>query len=129
MADVQLKSLLQINMPVRDIERAVTFYRDTLGLPFQFQAGNLAFFDLDGVRLLVDVPEGEGSEFDHPGSILYFRVDDIRAAYEGLLSKGVTFIAEPHVVHKDGRVELWMAFFRDGDQNVHAIASEVPVKA
>lgn len=124
---VRLGPLLQVNMPVRDIDAAVAFYRDTLGLPFLFQAGNLAFFDCGGVRLLVDVAEQE--EFARPGSILYFRVDDIDAAHEALAAKGVEFVEGPHLVHSDGTTELWMAFFRDGQGNTHAIACERPVPA
>jgi methylmalonyl-CoA/ethylmalonyl-CoA epimerase len=120
--DARLGSLLQINMPVKDIERAVAFYRDVLGVPFLFQAGNLAFFDCGGVRLLVDVAEDQ--EFDHPGSVLYFRVDGIDEAYEALRTKGVQFREGPHIVHRDARHELWMAFFSDGEQSVHAIAEE-----
>lgn len=124
MAGVSLGPLMQINMPVKEIEPAVAFYRDTLGLPFLFQAGNLAFFDCDGVRLLVDVAEQE--EFSHPGSVLYFRVDDIHEACEAYRAKGLQFVSEPHVVHSDGTNELWMAFFSDGQWNTHALACEAP---
>jgi catechol 2,3-dioxygenase-like lactoylglutathione lyase family enzyme len=117
--------LLQIAMPVQDIERAVAFYRDVIGLPFLFQAGNLAFFNLNGVRLMLDIPESE--EFRHPGSILYLRVPDLRAGYAAMRAHGAEFISEPHLIHNDGTNELWMAFFRDGEGNVHALASEVPV--
>jgi catechol 2,3-dioxygenase-like lactoylglutathione lyase family enzyme len=120
-----LSALLQIAMPVKDIERAVAFYRDMLGVPFLFGAGNLAFFDLDGVRLMLDIPEDK--QFDHPGSILYFRVPDVRARHAELLARGVSFLDEPHVVHRDDRHELWMAFFHDGEGNVHALAAEVPI--
>lgn len=122
-----LGPLMQINMPVQDIDRAVVFYRDVLGLPFLFQAGTLAFFDCGGVRLLVDVAESE--EFAHPGSTLYFRVDDLDAQVEALKARGVEFVSEPHRIHSDGRTELWMAFFRDGEWNTHALASERPVAA
>ena len=112
MADVQLGPLMQINMPVKEIEPAIAFYRDTLGLPFLFQAGNLAFFDCGGVRLLVDVAESE--EFAHPGSVLYFRVEDIHAASRALDHKGVEIVSAPHLIHRheDG-TEEWMAFFND----------------
>ena len=122
-----LASILQIAMPVKDINRAVAFYRDTLGMKFLFQAGSLAFFDCDGVRLLLDIVEEAGGEFDHPGSVLYFRVPDVKASYEALRGRGVEFIGEPHIVHKDDKHELWMAFFRDGEQSVHALAAEVPI--
>ncbi|MQC18486.1 MAG: VOC family protein [Chloroflexi bacterium] len=127
MTDLQLGPLMQINMPVKEIEPAVAFYRDTLGLPFLFQAGDLAFFDCGGVRLLVDVAESE--EFAHPGSVLYFRVEDIHAGYEALKAKGVEFRGEPHIVNKTPTSELWMAFFSDGQWNTHAIACDVPISA
>ena len=119
-----VSGLLQIAMPVQQIDRAVAFYRDVIGLPFLFQAGTLAFFDLHGVRLMLDIPETE--EFRHPGSILYFRVPDLRASFEAMRGRGAEFIDEPHLIHSDGRQDLWMAFFRDGEGNVHALASEVP---
>ncbi len=122
-----LGPLMQINMPVRDIEEGVRFYRDVLGLPFLFQAGNLAFFDCGGVRLLVDVAEQEA--FAHPGSVLYFRVDDLDAAYEAYQARGVEFVQPPHLVHTDGKTELRMAFFSDGGWNTHALACETPVQA
>lgn len=71
-------------MPVQDIDRAVAFYRDQLGARFLFQAGTLGFFDLDGVRLMLAVPEGSGGE---GGSVLYFSVADIPAAYEVLRAR------------------------------------------
>jgi methylmalonyl-CoA/ethylmalonyl-CoA epimerase len=124
-----LSSLLQIAMPVKDIERAVAFYRDKLGIKFLFQAGRLAFFDLDGVRLMLDIVEEAGGEFDHPGSVLYFRVADLTASYDALRARGIEFVSEPHLIHRDeqARQETWMAFFRDGEQNVLALAAEVPI--
>ncbi|MEX1021557.1 MAG: VOC family protein [Dehalococcoidia bacterium] len=126
-APPRLGPLLQMNMPVKEIGPAVEFYRDTLGIPFLFQAGNLAFFDCGGVRLLVDVAEDEA--FAHPGSILYFRVEDLDGAYEAFRERGVEFVQPPHLVHSDGTNDLRMAFFQDGQGNTHALASETPVRA
>lgn len=122
---VQLSELMQVAMRVGDIDRATAFYRDVLGAKHLFQAGNLSFFDLNGVRLLLDIPED--AAFDHPGSVLYFRVPDVREAHDVLKARGVEFIAEPHVVHRDERHELWMAFFADGEGNTLAVAAEVPL--
>ena len=120
-----LSSLLQLSMPVQDIDRAVAFYRDQLGARFPFQTGTLGFFDLDGVRLLVEVPEDRAARH---GSVLYFRVPSVEAAHAALLARGVDFVAGPHVVHRDERMELWMAFFNDGEGTVHALAAEVPLE-
>ena len=122
--DLSLSSLLQLSMPVQDIDRAVAFYRDVLGARFLFQAGTLGFFDLDGVRLMLAVPEGEGGA---GGSVLYFRVPNVPAAHEVMRARGVVFDADPHVVHRDDRHELWMAFFRDSEGNLLAISGEKPL--
>ena len=86
----------QIAVTVEDVDRATAFYRDVLGVPFLFDAPGLAFFDLGGVRLMLSRPEGVGPSV----SLLYFRVADIQASYETLLSYGVDFIEAPQVVHR-----------------------------
>ena len=113
----------QIAVPVHDVERATAFYRDVLGLPFLFAAGQLAFFDCGGVRLMLDKPEKV--EFDHPSSILYFDVPDIQAAHQSLVDAGVTIVEEPRVIAPMADHDLWMSFFRDTEGNVMALMSEV----
>lgn len=113
----------QIAINARDIDRATAFYRDKLGLPLLFTAGKLAFFDCGGVRLMLDV--AEKPEFDHPSSILYFSVPDIAAAHRQMLASGVRFEDEPHVIAKMPDHDLWMTFFRDSEQNLLALMSEV----
>lgn len=114
----------QIAMPVQDLRRAVAFYRDTLRMKFLFEAPPaLAFFDCDGVRLMLDKPEDK--EFERHGSVLYFRVPDIESAYETLRARGVAFEGAPHVIHKTPDYELWMCFFRDTERNMLALMAEV----
>ena len=113
----------QVSMTARDLDRAITFYRDALGLRFLFRAPpQLAFFDCDGVRLLLDVPEDKA--FDHPGSILYFTVDDIAQMHHALRSRGVEFRKEPHLIARRPDREVWMAFFDDTEGNTLALMSE-----
>jgi catechol 2,3-dioxygenase-like lactoylglutathione lyase family enzyme len=122
--DVRLSQIGQISVNAQDINRATEFYRDILGVKHLFNAPpNLAFFDCDGVRLMLTVPERE--EFRHPGSILYFKVDDINAVHESLLSKGVRFDDKPHLVARMKSHDLWMAFFRDSENNLLCLMSEV----
>ena len=119
----QLNMIGQIATAVRNLERAVAFYRDKLGMRFLFQVPpGLAFFDCGGIRLMIEVPPDK--EFDHPGSILYFKVDDIQMAYSDLKSRGVEFRDEPHLIAKMPDHELWMAFFRDPDRNLLALMEE-----
>jgi methylmalonyl-CoA/ethylmalonyl-CoA epimerase len=121
---LSLSRIGQVAVRVHDLDRAVAFYRDTLGMRFLFQAPpNLAFFDCDGVRLMLDIPEER--EFDHPASIIYYAVADIAAATATLKARGVRFDSDPHAIAKLPDHELWMAFFRDPDENVLALMSEV----
>ena len=121
--DVRLSDIGQIAINVRDVEAATAFYRDVLGMQFLFAAPNMAFFQCGAVRLMLGV--AESPEFDHPASIVYYRVDDIQQAHRSLVDGGVDFVAEPHCVHKTAETELWMAFFRDPDKNVLALMQEV----
>ncbi|HEY8600986.1 MAG TPA: VOC family protein [Thermomicrobiales bacterium] len=116
-------SLGQVALPAHDLARAIAFYRDTLAMPFLFQTPALAFFDCDGVRLMLALPERP--EAAQAGSILYFRVADLRAAYDELRSRGVAFIDEPHLIAAMPDHELWMAFFTDSEGNTLSLMSEV----
>jgi catechol 2,3-dioxygenase-like lactoylglutathione lyase family enzyme len=110
----------QIAVRVRELPRAVKFYRDVLGLTYLFEAPSLAFVQCGGVMLMLS-PDAETAEFDHAASILYFDVADIQAAYRTLIERGAHFRDEPHIVHRAGEKNLWMAFFDDGEGNVFAI--------
>jgi methylmalonyl-CoA/ethylmalonyl-CoA epimerase len=117
-----LSRIHQISMRAYDVERAVRFYRDVLGIPFLFAAPpNLAFFDCAGVRLMLSAPE---PGFDHPGSVLYFAVDDIHHARSALASRGVVFRTEPHKIATLKDREVWLADFKDSEDNVLALMSE-----
>lgn len=118
-----IQSVGQIGIPVKDIKRAINFYQDTLGLPLLFNTDTMGFFELKGLRLMLTLPENK--QFDHPSSVIYFQVSNIQAAYEEMLAKEVAFLDEPHLVTKMGQTETWMAFFRDSEENVHALMSEV----
>ena len=120
-----LRALGQLSMNAKDLERATAFYRDVLGVPFLFQVPKMAFFDLDGVRLMLATPENPA--YDHPGSILYFRVADIREAHGALSGRGVAFDAGPQMIADMGDHELWMAFFKDSEGNQLALMAEVPL--
>ena len=119
-----LSGIGQIAVNVHDIAKATAFYRDTLGMKFLFDAGHMAFFDCSGVRLMLSLPDKP--EFDHPSSIIYYRVADIQRAYEVLLSRGVRFEEKPILVARLQDHDLWMAAFRDVDDNLLALMSEVP---
>ncbi|WP_318616619.1 VOC family protein [Sporosarcina sp. YIM B06819] len=120
-----LKSIGQIGVPVKDINRAISFYKDLLGLPLLFNTDTMAFFDCNGVRLLLSLPEKE--QFANASSVLYFSVDNINESYKRLIEKGVSFDDEPHIVAKIVSTETWMVFFNDTEGNTHALMSEVVI--
>lgn len=114
----------QIQIRAHDVERAADFYEKVLGLKLLFKAPpGLAFFDCGGVRLMLDRPEKP--EFDHASSILYFSVPDIKSAHSILKEKGVRFEDEPHLIARLPDHDLWMTFFRDSEENMMALMSEV----
>ena len=93
---------------MHDVDAAVAFYRDRLGFTLLFQVSGLAFFDCGGVRLMLSKPEK--ADQDHPGSFLYFKVDDIHTTHRTLCERQVTFVDAPHLVTKMKDHELWMTF-------------------
>jgi len=119
---LRLTRLHQVALSVTDLDRAIAFYRDKLGAAFtmKFDPPGLAFFDFDGTRLMLDaIAEAAGH-----ASPLYFWVDDIHAAHQELQSRGIQFEQPPHLINRtDEGEEEWMAFFRDPDQNILAIAT------
>jgi catechol 2,3-dioxygenase-like lactoylglutathione lyase family enzyme len=120
---IAITEIGQIAINVHDTNRAIEFYRDTLGLKLLFTAGHLAFFDCGGVRLMLTPPER--AEFDHPASILYFKVADIQTAHARLVERKVETESEPHVVAKMPDHDLWLAEFRDSEGNIMSFMSEV----
>ena len=123
-ADLSTATIGQLMIPVENLDAAITYYRDKLGIKFLFQAPpQMAFFQAGTVRLLVGVPEP--GQTARRGSLVYFSVPDIRAVYNTLIERGVDMGAEPHVVHRTPTYELWLCEFRDPDGNQLALMSEV----
>jgi methylmalonyl-CoA/ethylmalonyl-CoA epimerase len=120
-SQVGLNQIGQIAITVKDVARATEFYRDKLSMRYLFAAGNLAFFDCGGVRLMLSLSEQGQSG----NSVLYFKVPDIRAAHQQMKTVGVQFQDEPHLIAKLPDHDLWMTFFRDTEDNLLGLMSEV----
>ncbi|MFI6500551.1 VOC family protein [Nonomuraea typhae] len=112
-----MTGLGQIAQHADDLDRATAFYRDVLGLRHiaTFDPPGLVFFDLGGVRLLIEKAA--------PAALLYLASDDVRADVERLRERGVPIVEEPHVIFTDdgtfGRpgAEIWLAAFEDSEGN------------
>ncbi len=123
MKEVSLGKIAQIAVIVHDLERATAFYRDKLGIKYLFSVPpKMAFFDCDGIRLMLGTPERP--DLDHPSSILYFKVEDIDAAYAALTERGVSFATKPALIAPMETYDLWLAEFRDSEENVMALMCE-----
>ena len=119
--------LRQVAQRAVDLDRAVAFYQDVLGLELvaKFDPPGLAFFDLGGTRLLL-----EGGA---PTCVLYLATDDIEASVRAIERAGVEMLERPQVIHRDdagdfgpaGHEEL-MAFFRDSEGNTLAYSERRP---
>lgn len=116
--------IAQIALPVRDIGRAVAFYRDVVKLPVMLELPNLAFLDCGGLRLMLGIAEGER---DRGASVIYYAVDDVRIEHEAIVGRGAQAVQLPHVVGRIGVTEVWMAFYQDSEGNTFALTSEHPV--
>jgi methylmalonyl-CoA/ethylmalonyl-CoA epimerase len=92
-----------------------------------FTVPGMAFFDCGGVRLMLGTPSSP--EYDHPSSILYFRVPDIQAGYQQLVQNSVEIVAPPRLIAPMPAYDLWMTAFRDSEGNIHQLMSEVPRSA
>lgn len=121
--DSKLSSIRQIAVTVSNVETALRFYRDVLGIPFLFSAGpKLAFLDAGGVRLMLSTPQGAGS-IGH-NSILYFTVSDIVATHATLVARGAANERTPALAAQMPDHELWTSFLRDPDGNLVGLIEE-----
>jgi methylmalonyl-CoA/ethylmalonyl-CoA epimerase len=107
----------QIGLRVTDIDRATDFYTRILGAEptAKFNPPGFAFFDMQGVRLFLDV--------NAPASLIYLEVDDVRTKLEELRAAGVKVTTEAHVVFPDdGGIfdapgNEWLGFIEDSEGN------------
>ena len=123
-ASLGITNIGQISIIVKDVERATAFYCEVLGLPLLFTVPGMAFLDCGGVRLMLGT--ASSPEYDHPSSILYFRVPDIQAGYQRLVQQNVDIVAPPRLIAPMPTHDLWMTAFKDSEGNIHQLMSEVP---
>ena len=122
MAHSKMK-ISQVAISVTDLDAALRFYRDQVGLTFMFQAPNVAFFDCGGVRLMLGL--NEEPEKKPYGTVLYYQVERIHDVFDTLKKRDVEVIGDPHLVARMADFDLWMAFLRDPDGNLFGLMEEV----
>ncbi|HMH58576.1 MAG TPA: VOC family protein [Galbitalea sp.] len=116
--------LVQVAQHVDDLDRAVAFYEELLGtkVAAKFDPPGLAFFMLDGTRLVLDPTA--------PTGLLYLAVDDVEFSVDELGKRGVTIDTDPHVIfqHTDDTLgpagtDEWLAFITDSEGNTVGLVS------
>ena len=118
-----LRSIMQILVPVTDVDRAADFYEHVLGLPLVFKFPGTAFFDADGTRIYLAKP----TEADFDGrATIYFRVDDVGASLDRLEAAGAHVRERPEIVFGTDDYDLWLAFVQDPDGNNIGLMREAP---
>lgn len=122
-AELQLDRIGQLGIMVKDLDAAVAFYRDKLGVKHLFTAPGMAFFDLGGIRLML----GQAGPGYPAATFLYYKVDDIHSAFETLKDRGVPVVEDPELAHRTPQMELWLAQFKDMDGNPVVLMSEKTV--
>ena len=123
MTPSDLGPIMQLLVPVDDVDRAAAFYEDVLGLPLLFRYPGNAFFDAHGIRLYLAKPTEPG----YVGPVtIYFRVDDVTGAFERLVARGAAVREAPEIAHRDASYDLWLAFVTDLDGNNIGLMREAP---
>jgi len=122
-AELHLDRIAQVGMMVKDLDAAVAFYRDKLGVKHLFTARGMAFFDVGGIRLML----GQATAEYPAATFLYYKVDDIESAAANLEARGVTQVEAPELAHRAPGMELWLAQFKDMDGNVVFLMCEKKV--
>ena len=124
MPSIQPTHIVQVAVPIRDLERAKKFYGEQLGLTHLFDAPpGLSFFQCGQTRLMLSQPEGPDTA---AGSILYYGVPDAREACAALASQGIAFEQEAHCIARVGDKHIWLAVCRDSEGNMLGLMSEEP---
>jgi predicted enzyme related to lactoylglutathione lyase len=116
-----------VGIPTRDLETAVTFYGETLGLPRSVYMPERNFAEFETGNLTINLMNAEKMGLRHVTftNPLALHVDDVPAVRAALEEKGVVFhgdIIDTSVCH--------MAFFEDPDGNAlmlhHRYVKRVP---
>lgn len=118
-----ISSIGQIAITVSDVEKALGFYRDVLGLPFLFSPSpDLAFLRAGDVRVMLSTPQGAGKV--GANSILYFKTSDIEKIHAEMIARGALNERSPQLAAKMPDHELWLSFIRDPDGNLVGLMEE-----
>lgn len=119
----KITSLGLLAFTVSDVQLALEFYCDIVGLEFLFSpSANLAFLQSGETRIMLTTPQGAGE----PGknSIPYFKVSKIEEFYDSAIAKGAIKERGPQLAAKMPDHELWIGFMKDPEGNLVGLMEE-----
>lgn len=112
-----LNQISTLRIFVTDMKKAVSFYRDTLGMELDFSSDNYVQFNTLGAKLAIEYidPGNEKEVKEHVGRFIgvSFSVPNIGEAYDILSARGVRFTGPPQIMSWGGR----LTHFYDEDSN------------
>jgi catechol 2,3-dioxygenase-like lactoylglutathione lyase family enzyme len=118
-----ISGIRQIAVTVSDVDKALGFYRDVLGLEFLFAPNaDLAFVQAGGIRIMLSTPQGAGAV--GANSILYFAVEHIEETFNDFVANGAEQERAPALAAQMPDHELWIGFLRDPDGNLVGVLEE-----
>jgi len=116
-----------------DVERAKTFYRDTLGLTLLSEEPPFALvFDANGIMIRLGMAK---QHTPAQGTVLGWQVPDIVAAVNELVEAGVRFERYNFNWMKQDELGIWtaptgakVAWFKDPDGNILSLSEHPEIK-
>lgn len=115
--------IARIILRVSDLERSVDFWTARVGFDLTMQAGTFAFVDGGTVGLVLNQIE----EVPADGSLteIVIEFDDVRAGFNELSGRGVSFEVDLRAVTSDGERDLLAAHFYDPDGHLGSVTGWV----
>jgi catechol 2,3-dioxygenase-like lactoylglutathione lyase family enzyme len=122
MGDLDLGWPRWLGVVADDLEAQRRFYRDVLGLPELEASEDWVEFDMgSGRKLEVLARNPDVAQYAARGYKVGFTVEDIRAAADELVARGVERVSEIEGGPESG--QYW-CYFRDGEGNLFEIAQK-----
>jgi len=115
---MNLTKIAQVAVKTKDLQRATEFYRDKLGMKVLISSKIISVLDCGGITLLLGPNE--------TGSLIYFDVEDIQKAVETLSAQGIKIEEKPTLVGQLGNMDVWIAAFKDSEDNLVGLMSKKP---
>jgi catechol 2,3-dioxygenase-like lactoylglutathione lyase family enzyme len=93
-----------VTFTVADLQQAVDFYQNTLGLQIKYQFSNYAGLDCGGME--IGLVPGRANPPQQDAPCVDFLVREVDEVYRVLRARGVHFVKEPHDTPWGGRIAL-----------------------